>query len=563
MPALAARAPPPSIPNPMPPTTRTAPAMASPESASTAPRVLVSDPLNEVALEHLRERGLAVEVATGLAPEDLAARLADVDALLVRSGTKVTRELIEAGPKLRVIGRAGIGIDNVDCEAATERGIVVMNTPTGNATTTAEHALALLFSLARHIPRADARVRGGSWGKKGLMGVELTGKTLGIVGLGRIGRLVAERALGLKMRVVAYDPYFLGGDSPLPGVEVLALNELLEQVDFLTVHVPLTKGTKHLLSDEEFARIKPGARLIDAARGGVVDEEAVLDALAEGRLAGAAFDVLEQEPPSAEHPLLGRDDVIVTPHLGASSSEAQHRVALDIAKQVSDFLLDGIAANTINAPALPVDVLRAHAPYVLLAERLGSFLGQRMGEPVRKVELTFSGELAGNEVRHLELAVLVGLLRPDLGGNVNFVNAPHLAEERGLRVLVSREESSYFAGGALKVRASTRGGGSSHLVSGAVFGREPRIVRVDDVHLDLAPRGTLLLTRHRDVPGVIGQLGTQLGERGVNVRRLELGSGAEGELAHGFLELDEEPPEELVEALLAIEAIEEVHLLRL
>jgi len=546
----------------MPPTQQSVPVAASTSALERSPRVLVSDPLDEIALEHLRERGIEVEVSTGLSPEALGEALAQVDALLVRSGTKVTRALLEGAERLRVVGRAGIGVDNVDCEAATEHGIVVMNTPTGNATTTAEHALALLFSLARHIPRADARVRSGSWNKKGLMGTELTGKTLGIVGLGRIGRLVAERALGVQMRVIAYDPFLQGGDCPVAGAELVSLESLLESVDFISVHVPFTSATKHLLSFEEFSRIKPGARLINAARGGVVDEEAVLDALVEGRLAGAAFDVLADEPPPADHPLLGREDVIVTPHLGASSSEAQHRVALDIAKQVADFLLDGIAANAVNAPALPVEVLRAHAPYVLLAERMGSFLGQRMGAPVRKLELTFSGELAGNDVRHLELAVLVGVLRPDLGARVNFVNAPLLAEERGLRVLIRQEEQSWFAGGQLKLRASTRGGGESHLVAGAVFGREPRLVRIDDVHIDMGPKGALLLTRHRDVPGVIGQIGTLLGERGVNVRRLELGRASAGELAHGFLGLDEVPDDELLDALLAIEAIEEVRLVR-
>ena len=535
----------------------------------TSHRVLVSDPLDPAALEVFRSRGVETEVRTGLGEEELCRALAGVHALVVRSSTRVTPAVLEAADDLRVVGRAGIGVDNVDCDAATERGVVVMNTPTGNATTTAEHALALLVSLARHVPRADAAVRAGRWKqKKDLLGTELTGKTLGVVGLGRIGRLVAERAQGLRMQVVAHDPYLPAGDgSPVPGVELLELRDLLARCDFVSLHVPLTETTRHLISWEELAAIRPGARLVNASRGGVVDEEAVVDALAEGRLAGAAFDVFESEPPASDHPLLSRTDVIVTPHLGASSHEAQHRVAVDIARQVCDFLIDGVAENAVNTPPLPADVRERLAPFLSLAQRMGSLVAQRIGGPVRKLELTLSGEVAEYAGSHVRIATLVGLLRHVADG-VNTVNAQNLARERGIRVLESSDEARYFTHGQIKLRASTRGAGDSRVVAGTVFGREPRIVRIDDVHLDLPPRGPILITRHRDVPGVLGQIGTVLGRCGVNIQRVELGppqqAGDGGaEYAAGFLTLYEDPPDAVLDELAALEPIEAIQLVRL
>ena len=531
-----------------------------------APRILICDDLHPGAEREFRARGLEPEARTGLSEEQLVEAVAEVDALVVRSATRITRAVLEAAGRLRVVGRAGIGVDNVDCAAATERGVVVMNTPTGNATTTAEHAIALLVSLARHVPRADRGVRTGRWSKKGLTGTELTGKTLGVVGLGRIGRLVAARAQGLSMRVAAYDPYLLqaGKGSPLAGVELMELEPLLAGADFLTLHVPLTEATRGLISWEELARIKPGARLINASRGGVVDEEALLDALAEGRLAGAALDVLEQEPPPEDHPLLAREDVILTPHLGASSTEAQARVAVDIARQVSAFLLDGVAENAVNAPALDADSIAELAPFLLLAEKMGSLLAQRLAEPIRKLEITVGGAIRDEDLEHLRLALLVGCLGHRLEG-VNFVNAPILARECGVRVLESREQDPAYHQGEIKVRASTKAAGTSRLAKGAVFGRKPRIVRIDDVHLDLSPSGPLLLTRHEDQPGVVGRIGTLLGEHGVNIRRVELGPPAAGAggMAAGFFTLYDEPAPEVVEAIGRLEPIQTVELVRL
>jgi D-3-phosphoglycerate dehydrogenase len=536
------------------------------EATMSLSRILISDTLDPAALEVFRHAGFEPEVRTGLTEDELCEAIGEMNALVVRSATKVTRRVIEAAPELRVIGRAGIGVDNVDLEAATERGIVVMNTPRGNATTTAELAIALLLALARHIPRADRLVRSGKWKSKALVGTEVQGKTLGIVGLGRIGRLVAERGRGLGMKTVAFDPYLArqGTESPVPGVELLELNDLLERSDFVSMHVPLNDATRNLLSWEQLARMKPGARLIQASRGGVVDEEAVLDALSSGRLAGAAFDVFAEEPPGKDHPLLAREDVIATPHLGAASQEAQLRVALDIAEQISSFLKDGVAENALNAPALPAESMAEIAPFLLLAEKLGSFLAQRLHGQIRKVELTIGGEIVEHGVEHMRLAFLVGVLRHTHDRSVNFVNAPALAHERGILVLESRNERPDFRSGEMSVRASEKTGGRTLHVSGAVFGREPRIVEVDGVRLDLPPRGILLMTRHRDEPGVLGQIGSILGRYEINIQRLELAPALVGSPeAHGYLTLTPEPGEAVLEALRSVPAIQELQLLRL
>ena len=529
------------------------------------PRILICDQLDEAAMDVFRRRKLEPKVRTGMSEAELIQEIPGYDAVIVRSATKITRPVIEAASELRVVGRAGIGVDNIDCDAATEHGVVVMNTPLGNATTTAELAITLMMSLARHIPRADRLVRSGKWSKKGLMGTELTGKTLGIIGFGRIGRIVADRGRGLGMKIVAYDPYLdAQGGGSIPGTELLSLDDLLLRSDFVSLHVPLTESTHNLISWERLARIKPGARLINASRGGVVDEEAVLDALAEGRLAGAAFDVLTQEPPGADHPLLQRDDVIVTPHLGASSSEAQLRVATDMAEQIADFLLKGVAQNAVNAPTLPPESMAEIAPFLLLAEKLGSFLSQRIGGPLRKVELTVAGSVSRFGIEHLRLAMLSGVLKHSLETGVNFVNAPRLAKERGVLVLESLEEEAFYSSGEITLRASQRAGGEAQEICGAVFGRQPRIVRVDGVSVDLPLRGPMLVTRHRDEPGVIGMLGTVLGKNGLNIRRMDLAPAKDdGGLASGFLTLYGEPERALVEEISAMDPIESVQLLRL
>jgi D-3-phosphoglycerate dehydrogenase len=529
------------------------------------PRVIICDDLHPAALEKFLEHGIEAEVRTGMDEAALIRAVPGVNALVVRSATKITRAVLEAAGDLVVVGRAGVGVDNVDVTAATERGVVVMNTPTGNTTTTGELAIALLCSLARHVPQADRSTRSGNWKKKNLMGTEITGKVLGVIGLGRIGRVVAQRAAGLRMEVVAHDPYLSqegllksGLEAGLEGIELLELDDLLQRSDFVTLHVPLTDETRGLLGAERLGLMKPGARLINCARGGLVDEAALAVALDEGRLAGAALDVLEQEPPPEGHPLLGRDNVILTPHLGASSHEAQRNVAVDVAEQIATFLEDDVARNAVNAPALPASMRRELAPYLLLAERMGSYLAQRMDAPIRKVEFTLAGEVASkDQVGALRLGFLVALLRRSLEGSVNFVNAPLLASERDMHILEDSEGSAGNYTNLIKVRVSSENGRESHVVSGTVFGNDPRFVRVDDMHVDLTPEGHLLLTRHTDQPGVLGQIGTLLGEEGINVSRVELGphgADLEGQ-ATAFFSLYDMPSERAIERVRALDTV--------
>ena len=535
-------------------------------AAARAERILICDAVAPEALEELRARGFAPEVRTGLSEDALDAAVAEVEALVVRSATKITRRVLAAAPRLTVVGRAGVGVDNVDLDAATEHGVLVMNTPEGNTVTTAELALALLFALSRHVPRADRAVRAGDWKQRGkLLGSELTGKTLGVVGLGRIGRAVAERALGLQMQVVAHDPFVATDRSPVEGVELTALDELLARADFVTLHVPLSDATRHLIDARALALMKPGARLVNAARGGLVDEQALAAALAAGHLRGAALDVLEREPPPADHPLLAREDVVLTPHLGASSDEAQRNVAVDIARQIADYLADGVAVNAVNAPATSKQTLRAIAPYVLLAEKMGSFLAQRAGAPLQTVELSLRGEVARADTSHVKLALLVGILRHGSEGPVNFVSAPRLARERGLRLLETSDDDPGVLHSAVAARGECRGGGPGCYVEGTVLGREPRFVRIDDTHLDLIPQGPLLITEHDDQPGVVGLLGTLLGRHGVNIRRIELGPPEQGNagLARGFLTLYDRPSAACLAELEQLAPVRSVQLVQL
>ncbi len=531
-------------------------------------RIVICDELSPAAMAIFREKGFEPEVKIGQTEKDLVALAPGVHAFVVRSATKITRAVIEAATDLRVVGRAGVGVDNVDSEAATERGVVVMNTPTGNTVTTAELAITLLTSLARHVPRADHLVKQGKWTKKGLTGSEITGKTLGVVGLGRIGRVVADRALGLRMNVVAHDPYVpMEQGSGIAGVELMDLDTLLAQSDFVTLHVPMMDSTKNLISKEKLAKMKKGARLINAARGGLVDEAALLDALEKGHLAGAALDVFAEEPPPKDHPLLLRDDVIATPHLGASSEEAQFQVAVDVAHQICEFLLEGVAHNAVNAPAISAQALREVAPYALCCEKLGAFLAQVSDQPVRKLELTIAGEIAAQDTRHLPLLLLAAVLRHQgVDAGVNLVNAPVLARERGLQLFENKSPHDAVFQSAIHVRA-TCAGDEVHSASAAVFGRAPRIVAFDGLELDLEPKGPVLITRHDDQPGVVGLLGTALGKAGVNIRRIELGPAAaeakHSALATGVLSLDEVPTAGVIDGLRALAPVRTVRLLRL
>lgn len=529
----------------------------------TATRVLVCDELDPIALEELRAKGFEPEVRTGLSEDELVQAVAGVHALLVRSATKVTARVLEAADTLELIGRAGVGVDNVDVPAATARGVVVMNTPTGNTVTTAELAISLICALARHLPRADRTVRAGTWSKKGLMGTELTGKTLGVIGLGRIGAEVARRGQGLCMHVVGSDPYLsgTGASSPVQGVDLVELDALLEQADVVTLHVPLLDSTRGLIGAEQIARMKPGARIVNAARGGLIDEAALLSALESGHLAGAALDVFTEEPPTAEHPLLQRDEVIATPHLGASSKEAQRNVAVQVAQQTATFFLDGVAQNAINLPALSPAERRALAPWVQLATSVGRYLAARAEAPIAKLEVSILGDATKHSSDHMQRALLTGLLSQSLDIGVNLVNAPQLAEERGVRILSRSSDDAESFTGLLRVRATSKGAGESHLVAGTVFGDKPRFVRVDGVHVDLNPTGPMLVTRHHDRPGVLGAIGTALGASGVNIRRVELGppSAMNEGLASAFLSLYERAGDEALKSIAALDPVVSVN----
>jgi len=486
-------------------------------------KVLISDNLAPVGEKILRDAGLEVDVNTGLPPEELKAIIPEYDGLVIRSATKVREDIIEAATRLKVVGRAGIGLDNVDIPAASEKGIVVMNAPDGNATTAAEHGIAMMMSLARNIPQATASMKAGKWEKKKFMGREVTGKTLGIVGIGRIGSIVCNRAQGLQMKVIAYDPFMPEDLVEKLGVELVDLNELARRADFITVHTPLTKDTHHLLSTEFFSNMKPDAMFIDCARGGVLDEKALYDALSEGRIAGAALDVFEKEPTTLEDtPFLGLNNFVCTPHLGASTSEAQENVAVAIAEQVADYLLKGAVRNAVNVPSVSDDVLAKIGPYIRLGEMLGSMHMQIARGSVEEVNIEFSGDLAEQDTGPVTVAFLKGLFTPILQDAVNFVNAPLIAKERGIRVVESKTQQAADFTNLLRVTVKTNQG--DNMLAGTVFGRkEPRLVRLNSFRLEALPAGPMLLVYNKNVPGVIGALGTTLGENGVNISRMTVG----------------------------------------
>src|SRR2546421_6516166 len=430
-------------------------------------KIFVADDVNEGGLEPLRAAGFAVEKRTGLKGDELAEALREADGLVVRSETKVTAGLLEGLARLRVIGRAGVGVDNIDVAAATARGIIVMNAPDGNTMTTAEHTLALLLALARRVPQADASLRAGRWERKKFVGVELRGKTLGVVGLGRIGRVVAHRALAFGMRVVAHDPFIAPEQAQEFELELLPLAEVCARADFLTVHTPLTSETRGIIGARELAQMKPDARVINCARGGLVDERALYAALKEGRIAGAALDVFEQEPPPADNPLLQLEEVITTPHLGASTREAQEGVALTVAEQMRDYFLTGALRGAVNVPALGTEVLNALQPYITLAESLGRFQAQLIDEAVREVRLEYAGEVVELDAAPVTRAFLAGLLR-DVSARVNVVNAFLIAEERGISVIASYKRAGSDFAPAIRTRVLTTS--SEQAVAGTLFG---------------------------------------------------------------------------------------------
>jgi D-3-phosphoglycerate dehydrogenase / 2-oxoglutarate reductase len=483
------------------------------------PKVLIADALSPQAVAAFKRRGIETVTRTGLSPQELKDVIPEFDGLAVRSATKVTRPVIEAAVKLKVIGRAGIGVDTIDVPAATQRGIVVMNTPFGNSITTAEHAIALMFALARDIPAADRSTQAGKWEKSRFMGVELYGKTLGIIGCGNIGSIVAERALGIKMKVIAYDPFLSPERAIVIGVEKVELGDLFARADFITLHTPLTDQTRSIIDASAIAKMKKGVRIINCARGGLIVEEDLKRALDSGKVAGAAVDVFPVEP-AKQNILFGRDNLVATPHLGASTSEAQENVAVQIAEQISDFLLGGAVTNAVNLTSLTAEEAVRLGPYMSLAKQLGGFVGQLVEGSLSAVEIVYEGHVADLNVKPLTALVLANLLGPSLA-TVNVVNAPVICRERDIRVSETRRSEPSIYQTLMRVTAIAED--KRHGATGTLFGDRPRLIAIESIMLEaeLGPR--VLFVRNIDKPGFVGNLGRTLGEAGVNIGTFNMG----------------------------------------
>jgi D-3-phosphoglycerate dehydrogenase len=522
------------------------------------PRVLIADSLSPAAVEIFRQRGVEADVNVGLTKAELIAVIGDYDGLAVRSATKADPEVIAAAKNLKVIGRAGIGVDNVNIPAATAAGIVVMNTPFGNSITTAEHAIAMMFALARQLPAADHSTQAGKWEKNRFMGVELYAKTLGLIGAGNIGSIVADRANGLKMKVIAYDPFLSPERAVEIGVEKVELTDLLARADIITLHTPLTDKTRGILSAEALAATRKGVLIINCARGGLVDEAALRAGLESGHIGGAAFDVFVEEP-ARTNVLFGAPNFIATPHLGASTGEAQENVALQVAEQMSDYLLTGAVTNALNSPSITADEAPKLRPYVALAERLGAFAGQMVDVGLRGVDIAFEGEVAQLNVKPLTAAALAGFLRPMLA-EINMVSAPAVAKERGITVSESRQEISPIYESLMRVTVSTELGRRSF--AGTVVAGAPRIVEVKGMELDAAFAPAMLYVNNLDKPGFIGALGVLLGEAGVNIATFNLGRVAAGDDAIALVGIDQTPDDALIAQIRALPHVKEARALR-
>ncbi|HEY1606753.1 MAG TPA: phosphoglycerate dehydrogenase [Allosphingosinicella sp.] len=523
------------------------------------PKVLISDQMDPKAAEIFRANGVEVDEKTGLSKEELKAIIGDYDGLAIRSATKVTPDVLEAAVNLKAIGRAGIGVDNVDIPAATARGVVVMNTPFGNSITTAEHAIALMFALARELPQADSSTQAGKWEKNRFMGVELTAKTLGLIGCGNIGSIVAERALGLRMRAIAYDPFLTPERALELGVEKVELDELLRRADFITLHTPLTDQTRNILSRENLARTKKGVRIVNCARGGLIDEAALKQGLENGDIAGAALDVFVEEPAKA-NPLFGTPGLVATPHLGASTTEAQVNVAIQVAEQMSEFLTRGGVTNALNMPSLSAEEAPKLKPYMALAERLGSLVGQLEGKNLTGISIEVEGAAAQLNQKPITGAVLAGLMKV-WSDSVNMVNAPFLARERGLDVREVRHDREGDYHTLIRVTASTAHGERS--VAGTLFGNAaPRLVDMFGIRVEAELDGWMIYIVNEDAPGFIGRLGTLLGEAGINIATFNLGRRAAGGEAVALVSVDGEIDPALVAKLEALGGVKRVKPLR-
>ncbi len=498
------------------------------------PKVLISDSMSSQAVEIFRNRGIDVTVSPKLSPDELKAVIGEYDGLAIRSSTKATADLLSAATNLKVIGRAGIGVDNVDVPAATARGVVVMNTPFGNAVTTAEHAIAMIFAVARQLPLANASTQAGKWEKTRFMGAEITGKTLGLIGAGNIGSIVASRALGLKMKVVAYDPFLSEERAERLGVTKADLDTVLTQADFLTLHVPMNDQTRNIVSAEALAKMKKGAYVINCARGGLVDEVALREAILSGHIAGAGFDVFSVEP-AKENPLFGLENVVVTPHLGASTTEAQEKVALQVAEQMSDYLLDGAITNAVNAPSLTAEEARVLAPYLDLARRLGSMAGQLTDEEIKAIRVTYEGHAAEAPAAPLTQTVVQAVLGAKID-SINMVNALEVAKQYGVTVASTKSEGNGDFQTLITVEIQTPD--RSRSLKGTLAGRQARLVEVKGIALESTLRGDMLYVTNKDQPGLVGALGNLLAEAKINIANFHLGRISEGGDAVVLVEVD-------------------------
>jgi len=502
-----------------------------------APKVLVSDKLSETAVQIFRDRGIEVDFdpSIGKDKDKLLAVIDQYDGLAIRSATKATEKIINAAKNLKVIGRAGIGVDNIDRAAASKKGVIVMNTPFGNMITTAEHAIAMMFAVARQIPEASASTHAGKWEKSKFMGVELTGKTLGVIGAGNIGGIVCERALGLKMKVVAYDPFLSQERAEKLGVQKVELDDLLARADFITLHVPKTEQTSNILNAEAIAKMKPGVRVINCARGGLVDEAALAEALKSGHVAGAAFDVFEVEP-ATDSPLFNLPNVVCTPHLGAATTEAQENVAVQVAEQMSDYLLTGAVTNALNMPSVTAEEAKTMGPWLALAGHLGAFIGQMTSEPIKAINILYDGTVASMNLAALNCGVVAGIMK---AGNpdVNMVSAPVIAEERGIKISTTNQNKSGVFDAYIKVTVVTQTRERS--VAGTVFSDgKPRFIQIKGINVDAEIGRHMLYTTNNDVPGIIGVLGSTMGKNDVNIANFTLGRAAEGGQAIALLYVD-------------------------
>lgn len=525
-------------------------------------KILVSDALSEKGVAVMRKSGLEADVKTKLSPDELLEAIPAYDGLVVRSATKVTAKVIEAARRLKVIGRAGSGLDNIDLSAATKRGIVVMNTPGGNTVTTAEHTMSLIFSLIRRVPQATASLRSGRWEKNRFMGMELYNKTLGIIGMGQIGSYVTRLAQGVQMQVIAYDPYLSEENARKMGVELVTLTDLYRRSDVISVHVPLTPETRSLINAEAIGKMKDGVRIINCARGGIVNEKDLYEALVKGKVAGAALDVFEQEPVDPKNPLLTLESVICTPHIGAATNEAQENVALAIAEQIADYLIRGVVRGAVNIPSVPADLLPKIQPYLILAEKLGAFLSQSHEGGLEQLTIEYRGEVAALATAPVTVAALKGLLTPILEVPVNYVNAPMVAKERGIEI---QEIKSAEAGEFTSLVILTfKAGPKKARVAGTLYNRkDPRIVEINGLSLEVVPEGYMLMMINDDKPGVIGNIGRLLGDHQINISRMQLGREHVGGKAISVVGIDAAVTPELLGKLKKLPHVLSARLIKL